>query len=180
MTRTFLWLHGLGWTAFCVSAYLNALPTLAPGQHGPMLAAKSLRTAIGCVLSALLYVGIQRLRNTNPPLPLLLAVVIVSAGLLGPVWLSLYWLVSAPIRGDLLPLTDWTRFPSAVLDYSFILLAWSLAGLGVQEWAAPPRSGGWPPRPGPPPTGVRGWPGSGARSGPCAAGRGRPPRRSDG
>lgn len=39
MTRTFLWLHGLGWTAFCVSAYLNALPTLAPGQHGPMLAA---------------------------------------------------------------------------------------------------------------------------------------------
>jgi hypothetical protein len=136
VTRTFLWLHGLGWTAFCVSAYLNALPTLAPGQHGPMLAAKSLRTAIGCVLSALLYVGIQRLRSTNPPLPLLLAIVIASAGLLGPVWLSLYWLVSAPIRGDALPLTDWTRFPSAVLDYSFILLAWSLAGLGVQEWAA--------------------------------------------
>jgi hypothetical protein len=85
VTRTFLWLHSLGWMAFCVSAYLNVLPTLAPGQHGPMLAAKSLRTAIGCVLSAVLYVGILRLRRANPPLPLplLLAAVIVSAGVFG-------------------------------------------------------------------------------------------------
>jgi two-component system LytT family sensor kinase len=135
VTRTFLWLHGLGWMAFCVSAYLNVLPTLAPGQHGPMLAAKSLRTAIGCVLSALLYVGILRLRRANPPLPLLLAVVIVSAGVFGAAWLALYWTISAPIRGDALPLTDWTRFPRAVLDYSFVLLAWSLASLGIQEWA---------------------------------------------
>jgi len=126
------WLQVYGWSAYGLSVYLAMLPALRPAQWLPMLGVKVLRTALGFGASVVLTRVYGRLAGRGVALHI--PVVLGGSLILGAAWLSSFELTLASIAGTPWRAIAWPTFPREVIDYSFVLLAWSGAYLGIQLW----------------------------------------------
>jgi hypothetical protein len=126
------WFQAYGWTAYGLSVYLAMLPALRPGAWFPMLGIKALRTGLGLSASLVLVRLYDSLRGRQLAVVVLTAV--AASTLLGGLWLVVFEVSVALVQGASLQSLDWTAMPRELIDYAFVLLAWSGAYLGIGLW----------------------------------------------
>jgi hypothetical protein len=126
------WLQVYGWTVYGLSVYLAMLPALRPGQWIPMLGVKVLRTALGLGSSVVLMRVYRMVAGRS--LATHVATTLAASLILGAAWLVSFEVALATATGKGLVSVDWSAVPREVIDYAFVLLAWSGAYFGIQFW----------------------------------------------
>jgi len=128
----FWWFQAYGWTAYGVSVYLSMLPALRPGAWLPMLGVKVLRTGLGLSASLVLWRLYGHLRGRR--LAVLAPTAVAASTFLGGLWLVVFEVSVTLAQGASLHSLDWQAMPRELIDYAFVLLAWSGAYLGIGLW----------------------------------------------
>ena len=128
-----------GWAAYGLLIVITLVPTLHPGISPSRLVwAKLARTLMGFTLSLGVRQVYKHLRAKGAPAGLLGAAAVGCSVAFGAAWAALYksygWVVNAPAHSLLEHLGDWPTFGRDVLDYSYVLFAWSASYFGIKYW----------------------------------------------
>jgi two-component system LytT family sensor kinase len=128
-----------GWAAYGLLIVITLVPTLHPGVPLSRLVwSKLARTLIGFTLSLGVRVVYKRLRARNAPAGVLGAAAVACSVAFGAVWAALYksygWIVTAPPVSLVEHLQNWPAFGRDVLDYAYVLFAWSTSYFGIKYW----------------------------------------------
>jgi len=124
-----------GWLAYGTLIYITLVPTLHADQSaGYLLYVKVVRTLIGFACSLGMWRIYRSLRARGArPVALASAALLCSVGF-GCLWGVLYRVFGAINNPASTGLLDWSTFPRDVLDYAYVLLAWSASYLGIKAW----------------------------------------------
>jgi two-component system, LytTR family, sensor kinase len=124
-----------GWLAYGLLIYMTLVPTLHPGQTARyLLFVKGVRTLIGFALSLGMRQIYKRLRARGAGPPALAVAAVLCSVLFGCLWGVLYRVFGALINPASTGLVDWSTFPRDVLDYAYVLVAWSASYFGIKSW----------------------------------------------
>jgi hypothetical protein len=124
-----------GWAAYGVLIYITLVPTLHPGQTaGYLLYVKTVRTLMGFGLSLGMWRVYRRLRARSAGPRTLAGAAVLCSVLFGCAWGVLYRVFGALNNPESTGLVDWSSFPREVLDYAYVLLAWSASYFGIKAW----------------------------------------------
>jgi two-component system, LytTR family, sensor kinase len=124
-----------GWLAYGVLIYITLVPTLHVGQTAQyLLFVKFVRTLIGFTVSLGMRRIYKRLRARGASPAALAVAALLCSVLFGCLWGVLYRIFGAILNPAATGLVDWSTFPRDVLDYAYVLLAWSASYFSIKAW----------------------------------------------
>lgn len=132
-TRSFWLLQLAAWGFYGLATFLTFLTSVDPsGWWGLFLFKAVARPAAGVTVSSVLALFYRRLDEGGRSGPTIAAGAVLGSLLAAPAWYALAQVLIRPARpaGPLIA----GPAPHALLEYVFVLLAWSAAFFGVRAW----------------------------------------------
>ncbi len=121
------------WTAYGLSTYLSAMPTLLDIEKAPVFFIKLSSAGLGLGLSSLLYILYNHLTERTRQIAPLVFVGLPASAAFGLTWHLAYRLALPPPRGGIEVITAIT-FLTDSLDYMVVMLAWTASYFGIRFW----------------------------------------------
>jgi two-component system LytT family sensor kinase len=133
-TRSAFWIVQIAaWSAYGLSSYLSAMPTLLDIEKTPVFFIKLSSAGLGLGLSSLLYILYNRLTEQTRQIAPLVLVGLAASAAFGLLWHLAYRLALPPPHGGIEVIRA-IEFLTDSLDYVLVMVAWSASYFGLRFW----------------------------------------------